>query len=152
MFLNAAGRLTETGLISRCPAGCSRWWARRPGSPILLSGPNCWITTNQPTSHFTTIIQVDLRSTEPKVNNWRILLVQSFTARMPLLKPTSRFRLGRRRWSSPQQCHLHCHCTLPWNCWITIMYIIAWLGSRVVSVLDSGAVGPGFKSQRDGVG
>jgi len=25
--------------------------------------------------------------------------------------------------------------------------LIGWLGSRVVSVLDSGAVGPGFKSQ-----
>ena len=27
------------------------------------------------------------------------------------------------------------------------MYIKGWLGSRVVSVLDSGAEGPGFKSQ-----
>ena len=26
-------------------------------------------------------------------------------------------------------------------------YFTAWLGSRVVSVLDSGAEGPGFKSQ-----
>jgi len=26
-------------------------------------------------------------------------------------------------------------------------YIYGWLGSRVVSVLDSGAEGPGFKSQ-----
>ena len=26
-------------------------------------------------------------------------------------------------------------------------YLNGWLGSRVVSVLDSGAVGPGFKSQ-----
>jgi len=25
--------------------------------------------------------------------------------------------------------------------------LLGWLGSRVVSVLDSGAVGPGFKSQ-----
>ena len=25
MFLNADGRVTETGQISRCPAGCSRW-------------------------------------------------------------------------------------------------------------------------------
>ena len=33
MFLNADGRLTETGLISRCPAGCSRWWVRRLGRP-----------------------------------------------------------------------------------------------------------------------
>ena len=29
-------------------------------------------------------------------------MVQSFTARMPLLTATSAFRLGRRRWSSPQ--------------------------------------------------
>jgi len=34
-----------------------------------------------------------------------ILLVQSFTARMSLLIATSAFGLGRRRWSSPQQCY-----------------------------------------------
>ena len=33
MFLDADGKLTETGLISRCPVGCSRWWVRRPGRP-----------------------------------------------------------------------------------------------------------------------
>ena len=32
------------------------------------------------------------------VKNWRILLVQMFTARMPLLMATSAFGLGRRRW------------------------------------------------------
>ena len=26
-------------------------------------------------------------------------------------QPTSAFELGRRRWSSPQQCYLHCLCT-----------------------------------------
>jgi len=31
--LNADGRLTETGQISRCPAGCCRWWVRRLGRP-----------------------------------------------------------------------------------------------------------------------
>jgi len=31
------------------------------------------------------------------VNNWRILLEQSFTACMPLLMATSTFALGRRR-------------------------------------------------------
>jgi len=46
-----------------------------------------------------------------------ILLVQSFTARMPLLKATSAFGLCRRHWSTPQQCYLHsirtlCLCTL----------------------------------------
>jgi len=30
----------------------------------------------------------------------------SFAARMPMLTANSTFRLGRRRWSSPQQCHL----------------------------------------------
>ena len=39
-------------------------------------------------------------------NYWRISLVQSFTARMPLLTATSKFGLGWRRWSS-QQCYLH---------------------------------------------
>jgi len=34
--------------------------------------------------------------------------VQSFTAHMPLLTATSAFELGRRCWSSPQQCYLHC--------------------------------------------
>ena len=28
-----------------------------------------------------------------------------------------------------------------------LLHVTRWLGSRVVSVLDSGAVGPGFKSQ-----
>jgi len=36
----------------------------------------------------------------PPVKNWRILLVQSFTAHMPLLMATSTFVLGRRCWSS----------------------------------------------------
>jgi len=40
-----------------------------------------------------------------------MLLVQSFTGCMPLLMTTSAFGLGRRRWSSPQQCYLHCLCT-----------------------------------------
>jgi len=44
--------------------------------------------------------------------HWRILLVQSFTARMPLLTTTSAFGLGRRCWSFPQQCYLHCLRTL----------------------------------------
>jgi len=39
MFLNADGRLTETGHISRCPAGSSRWWwVRRPGRPDRQTG------------------------------------------------------------------------------------------------------------------
>jgi len=49
---------------------------------------------------------------------WKILLVQSFTARVPLLTVTSALGLGRRHWSS-QQCYLHCLRTtsvhLKWN-------------------------------------
>ena len=41
----------------------------------------------------------------------RILSVQSFTAHMPLLTTTSAFGLGRRCWSSPQQCYLRSLCT-----------------------------------------
>jgi len=48
----------------------------------------------------------------PPVKNWRILLVQSFTACMPLLTATSAFVLGRRCFSSVQQCYLHCLRTL----------------------------------------
>ena len=48
------------------------------------------------------------RFTAPPVKNWKILLVQSFTARMPLLMAIGAFRLRKRRWSSPQQCYLHC--------------------------------------------
>jgi len=43
-------------------------------------------------------------ATAPPVENWKLLLVQSFTARMHLLTATSAFGLGRRRWSTPQQC------------------------------------------------
>ena len=31
--------------------------------------------------------------------------------------------------------------------WLLLYMGLVWLGSRVVSVLDSGAVGPGFTSQ-----
>ena len=37
-----------------------------------------------------------------------IFLVQSFTADMPLLTAASALELGRRCWSSPQLCYLHC--------------------------------------------
>jgi len=52
--------------------------------------------------HFTAIIQVNLRSPALPVKNWRILLVQSFTAHVPLLTATSALALVRKRWSSPQ--------------------------------------------------
>ena len=52
----------------------------------------------------------------PEHKNWRISLVQSFTAHKPLLMATSAFVFERYRWSSPQQCYLHCiyncHCTV----------------------------------------
>ena len=38
--------------------------------------------------------------------------MQRFTALMPFLMATSTFGSGRRRWSSPQQCYLHCLRTL----------------------------------------
>ena len=36
------------------------------------------------------------------------MLVHSFTNCMPLLMAASTIGLGRRRWSSPQKCYLHC--------------------------------------------
>jgi len=40
-----------------------------------------------------------------------------------------------------------------WNDYLRQYFISRWLGSRVVSVLDSVSEGPGFKSQRrDAVG
>ena len=92
-------------------------------------------------------------------------MVHSFTARMPLLTAASAFRLGRRCWNSPPQCYLHCLCTFICTICTYILkyfvlslheselarhykrYITVWLGSREVSVLDSGAEGPGFKLQ-----
>jgi len=43
-------------------------------------------------------------------------------------------------------CYMHLARTL-FVCVSSIIIIIMWLGSRVVSMLDSGTVGPGFKSQ-----
>ena len=40
------------------------------------------------------------------------MFVQSFTARMPLLMADIAFILGRRHWSTPRQCYLHCHRTV----------------------------------------
>ena len=37
--------------------------------------------------------------------------------------------------------------TVGWGIPHFTLYILGWLGSRVVSVLESGAEGPGFKSQ-----
>jgi len=54
------------------------------------------------------IIRVNLRWPAPQVKNWWILLVHSFTALMLLLTAASAFGLGRRLWSSSQQCYVHC--------------------------------------------
>ena len=75
------------------------------------------------TTTTTAIIHVNLRQPAPPVKNWRILLVQSFTARMSLLTATSAFGLGRRRCSS-QQCYLHCLCAVSWH--YSIIYLIIY--------------------------
>jgi len=43
--------------------------------------------------------------------------------------------------------NLLCHFNNVLRTFVPFHYLIGWLGSRVVSVLDSGAKGPGFKSQ-----
>jgi len=45
----------------------------------------------------TAITKDNLRQPAPPLKNWRILLEQSFTARMPLLMATSAYELSRRR-------------------------------------------------------
>jgi len=52
------------------------------------------------------MIQINLQ-------NGRISLVQSFTARMPLLRASSAFGLGRRRWSFVNS--VIYTVSLPWN-------------------------------------
>jgi len=64
--------------------------------------------------HFVAIIQDHLHWSAARVKNWKILLVHSLTAHMPLLMTTSAFRLGRGRWSS-QWCYLLHLCTF-WLC------------------------------------
>ena len=56
---------------------------------------------------FTAIIQVNMHQPAPPVKNWRILLVRSFTAHMPLLTATSAFGFGKRHWNFLQQCYPH---------------------------------------------
>jgi len=67
-------------------------------------------TTTTASHRFTAIIHVNPRQPAPPFKNLKILLVQSFTARTSLLTPSSAFRLGKRRWSSYQQCYLGLHC------------------------------------------
>ena len=65
---------------------------------------------------FTAIIQVNLHQPALPVENWRMLLVQSFTVHMPLLTATSALGLGRRRsavlftqspWAGWEHTHTH---------------------------------------------
>ena len=51
------------------------------------------------------------------------MLLQNFTARMPLLTATSAFRLGRRRWSSPQHCSPYL--LSPYRCYHCMMISVA---------------------------
>ena len=73
--------------------------------------------------------------------------MQSFTAHIPLLVATTALGLGRRRWSSPQQCYLHCLHTIPfmpsvqWRCWLGGRNGIRpvkteWWGAGVVICLE----------------
>ena len=55
-------------------------------------------------------------------------------------------QLIRRFSTSTEFCHSHC------NIGVGYRAIAGWLGSRVVSVLDSGAEGPGSNRSRDAVG
>ena len=64
----------------------------------------------------------------------------SLSAHHPLVTPL----LATRHAKIDRQTHRHAH-TLIFI--VRSLHIFGWLGSRVVSVLDSGAEGPGFKSQ-----
>ena len=73
--------------------------------------------------------------------------MQRFTVSMPLLTATSAFCLGRRRWSSPQRCHLHCICTFIYR--KTALYktlqsltAVLWLVRAVSAVISSVTVVP----------
>ena len=61
---------------------------------------NCTDSDNSNYSNhrFTAITEVNLFWPAPPVKNWKILLVQSVTDRMPLLAATSAFALCRRHW------------------------------------------------------
>jgi len=121
---DAGRRLTQSANLRRLwlsPLPTDLYWEHRTALAELAtwlqqSALDCtWNTIKQPTIYcFTAIIQVNQRSPAPPVKNWRVLLVQSFTVCMPLLMAASAFRLRRRRWSSLQQCYLHCVRTL-WN-------------------------------------
>ena len=75
-------------------------------------------------------------------------MVQSFTARMPFLTATSAFGLGRRCWSSPQQCYPTVF--LLQNAFSALTLLVGWqegrpackkqwCGASVVICLERGA-------------
>jgi len=97
------------------------WLARDHVSPPPSCCKFAHVTHPQRTTCFTAIIQVNLRYLAPPV---KILLVQSFTAHMPLLMATSTFVLWRRRWSSPQQFSLHCLPTLLLACYTSTTCLV----------------------------
>ena len=70
--------------------------------------------------------------------------MQSFTAHMPLLTATSTFGLVRIRWSSPQQCYLHCLCIFTLHSFDAVGWAAGrasglWCGAGVVICLERGA-------------
>ena len=56
----------------------------------------CPVTSTTTTTILRSLYRTTCVSQKPSVKNWRILLKQSFSARVPLLKTTSAFGLGRR--------------------------------------------------------
>jgi len=80
------------------------------------------------------------------------LFVLFFRPRPPLRMRTGRYAASRNRAFANRTCFCHTEGTLSMNIISVFDQItrIGWLGSRVVSVLDSGAEGPG--SNRDAVG
>ena len=91
----------------------------------------CTIWNNNSNHHFMAIIQINLHYTSPPVKNWMILLVQSFTARMPLLMATAKFGLVRKCWSSVEQCYLHCLLVNFENASNITLYTVNWHRKRL---------------------
>ena len=81
----------------------------------------------------TTVLRPLCRSTcvSRQLQNWRILLVQNFTACMSLLMVTSAFGLKKRCWSS-QQCYLHCLHTLDSH--VTIKHLLILYSSSAIKL------------------
>ena len=57
------------------------------------------------------------------------------------------FSIGNGQPREPALCQLYRHTFIPYGLSLFVINENGWLGSRVVSVLDSDAEGPGFKSQ-----